>query len=142
MFETTELGEQDLQNLLLKREDHFFDFKSKRIKPATLQETFVAFANADGGELIIGIEDEKVSGQRVDPFSNPEEANALIHVLLEETKPAVEGLGIDFFAVSGGVLLHITIPKSPKVHYTASGDCYIKLNAEKKKIKGDVGLGF
>lgn len=137
MFETTELGEQELKNLLLKREDHFFDFKSKRIKPATLQETFVAFANADGGELIIGIEDEKVSGQRVDPFSNPEEANALIHVLLEETKPAVEGLGIEFFAVSGGVLLHVTIPKSPKAHYTASGDCYIKLNAEKKKIKGE-----
>ena len=138
MFETTELGEQDLQNLLLKKEDHFFDFKSKRIKPATLQETFVAFANADGGELIIGIEDEKVSsGQRVDPFSNPEEANALINVLLEETKPAVEGLGIEFFSVSGGVLLHITVPKSPKVHYTASGDCYIKLNAEKKKIKGE-----
>lgn len=133
MFETTGLNEQDLQSLLLKEEDHFFDFKSKRIKPATLQETFVAFANADGGELIIGIEDEKISGDRVDPFLNPEEANALINVLLEETKPAVEGVGVDFYAVTGGVLLHLTIPKSPKVHYTASGDCYIKLNAEKKR---------
>ena len=49
MFETSDLSELDLKKLLLRKEDHFFDFKSKRIKPATLQETFVAFANADGG---------------------------------------------------------------------------------------------
>jgi len=33
--------------------------------------------------------------------------------------------------------LHISIPKSPKVHYTASGDCFIRLNAGKQKIKGE-----
>ncbi|HLT41432.1 MAG TPA: ATP-binding protein [Sphingobacteriaceae bacterium] len=144
MFETSDLSELDLKKLLLRKEDHFFDFKSKRIKPATLQETFVAFANADGGELIIGIEDEKVSGERVRPFLNPEEANALIHVLLEETEPAVEGVRIEFLAVTNGVLLHITIPKSPKVHYTSSGDCYVKLNAKKNKIKGEriTALGY
>lgn len=29
------------------------------------------------------------------------------------------------------------MPKSPKVHYTTAGDCYVRINAFKKKIKGE-----
>ena len=35
------------------------------------------------------------------------------------------------------MLLHLSIPKSPKVHYCANGDCFIRINARKDKIKGD-----
>lgn len=51
MFEVRPLDDLDLQKLLITNEDHFFDLKSRNIKPAKLQESFVAFANADGGEL-------------------------------------------------------------------------------------------
>lgn len=33
--------------------------------------------------------------------------------------------------------MRLFIPKSPKVHYTSSGDCYIRIGAEKRKIKGE-----
>jgi ATP-dependent DNA helicase RecG len=50
-------GTTKLKHSILERnEDHFIDFKSKEIKPAKLQETFVAFANTDGGELYVGVE--------------------------------------------------------------------------------------
>lgn len=140
MFEIQVLNQIDLDRLLDIDEDHFLDLKSKDIKPAKLQESFVAFANADGGELFIGIEDKKYKdGGRVRPFINKEEANPILNVLLEGTEPAVEGVGIVFLQIqeSNNFLLHITVPKSPKVHYTSSGDCFIRLNANKNKIKGD-----
>lgn len=57
MIEERILTFAETQKLLAAEEDHFFDFKSKSIQPAKLQETFVAFANADGGDIYVGIED-------------------------------------------------------------------------------------
>lgn len=137
MIDTREAANEEIEKLLNANEDHFFDIKSKDIAPSKLQETFVAFANADGGDIYIGIEDKKYNGDRIRPFSEPESANAIISVLLEQTMPAVDNLIVEFISVKAGYLLHISIPKSPKVHYTASGDCFIRLNASKQKIKGE-----
>lgn len=132
------IEEDEVESLLLLNEDHFNDVKSKRIKPAKLQETFVAFANSDGGDLYVGVEDKSESGERIIGFEEQEEANGIISTLLEETQPAVENVLIEFLKVEGkGLILHFGIPKSPKVHYTAIGDCYIRVNASKRKIKGD-----
>jgi ATP-dependent DNA helicase RecG len=131
--------DQDEVNALLSlNEDHFNDVKSKRIKPAKLQETFVAFANSDGGDLYIGVEDKSQTGERIIGFDEQEEANGVISTLLEDTQPSVENVLVEFLEVDErGLVLHFGIPKSPKVHYTASGDCFIRINAEKRKIKGD-----
>lgn len=61
MYEIVEIDKNELDSLINKVEDHFNDFKSKDISPAKLQETFVAFANADGGNIYIGIEDANVN---------------------------------------------------------------------------------
>lgn len=124
--------------LLAKEEDHFLDFKSVRITPASIQKHFVAFANTDGGELYIGIEDKKAKGDRIIGFKNQEEANSLIQLLLTDTKPSIEGVEIEFirFGIRGYVL-HVTVPKSPQVHYTSANECYIRLNASSNKITGD-----
>jgi len=128
----------EIDSLLSLNEDHFNDVKSKRIKPAKLQETFVAFANSDGGDLYIGIEDNSEGGERIFGFADQEEANGTISTLLEETTPAVENLMVEFLNVENkGLVLHFGIPKSPKVHYTAGGDCYIRINASKVKIRGE-----
>lgn len=137
-MDRTKISKEEADALLALNEDHFNDVKSKRITPAKLQETFVAFANSDGGDLYVGIEDKSELGERVIGFDEQEDANAIVSTLLEETNPAVENVLIEFLEVdSRGLVLHFAIPKSPKVHYTASGDCYIRVNASKKKIKGE-----
>ena len=137
-MEVIRIEQDEVDSLLALNEDHFNDVKSKRISPAKLQETFVAFANSDGGDLYIGIEDESEPGERFIGFDNQEEANAIIATLLEETNPAVENVLVEFLEVDAkGLILHFGIPKSPKVHYTASSNCYIRVNAAKRKIKGD-----
>jgi ATP-dependent DNA helicase RecG len=53
------------KNLLLsKQEGHFLDFKSIDIKPANITKHIAAFANADGGELYIGIDENKNTDTR------------------------------------------------------------------------------
>lgn len=138
MYEVIDISAKEIKVLLSTVEDHFNDFKSKQIAPNKLQETFVAFANADGGNIYIGIEDAASDRDRLSGFNEPEEANAIIATLLENTNPAVENVEIEYFRTpNNGLILHIDIPKSPKVHYTASGDCFIRANAQKVKIKGE-----
>lgn len=128
----------ETKEILNIEEDHFNDLKSKIISPSKLQETFVAFANADGGELFVGIEDKKFAGNRISGFSNKEGANDIIHTLLELTSPAVENVDWEFIEFKNdGFVLHISIPKSSKVHYCANGDCFLRINARKEKIKGE-----
>lgn len=137
-MEVRKSNQDEVQAILDLNEDHFNDVKSKRISPAKLQETFVAFANSDGGDIFIGVEDKSAVGERVVGFVEQEEANGVLSTLLEETNPSVENLVIEFIEIEGkGLILHIGIPKSPKVHYTASGDCYVRVNASKRKIKGE-----
>jgi ATP-dependent DNA helicase RecG len=137
MIEERNLTPGELELLLASDEDHFFDVKSKDIQPAKLQETFVAFANADGGELYIGVEDKRSESNRLRPFAAKEDANAIITVLLEQTSPAVENVLVEFLNIPEGSILHVSVPKSPRVHYTAGGDCFVRLNASKVKIKGE-----
>ncbi|MFJ4066796.1 ATP-binding protein [Pseudomonas sp. NPDC089996] len=137
-MDVTKISQEEIVSLLVLDEDHFNDVKSKRIAPAKLQETLVAFANSDGGDLYVGIEDKAEKGERIVGFQEPEEANGIIATLLESTVPAVENLGWEFLDTNGrGLILHFSIPKSPKVHYTAAGDCFIRVNAQKLKIKGE-----
>jgi len=137
-LEVIKITQEQAKALLNINEDHFNDVKSKRIAPAKLQETLVAFANSDGGDLYIGIEDKSETGERIIGFTEPEEANSIIATLLEGTVPAVENLSWEYLQTDEkGLILHLSIPKSPKVHYTAAGDCYIRVNAQKIKIKGE-----
>lgn len=124
--------------ILETEEGHFLDFKSKRIKVASTQEHFVSFANTDGGELYIGIEDKKVEGERIRGFTNAEEANDILQLLFTQTEPSVEGVQVEYINFGKrGLVLHFFIPKSPRVHFTVSKECFIRLNASTKKIKGD-----
>jgi len=58
-MDTKTISATDALLLATKQEDHFFDRKAAAIRGANLQKVAVAFANADGGEIYIGITDEK-----------------------------------------------------------------------------------
>ena len=50
---------QNLSHYQFSPESQYLDRKSARKKPQELLKHLIAFANADGGQLVIGIEDEK-----------------------------------------------------------------------------------
>ena len=48
-----------IEDILSREEGQTFDRKSVRIKPKDLAVTMIAFANADGGDSVVGITDGK-----------------------------------------------------------------------------------
>lgn len=49
---------KDIEYIRNLKENQYFDKKSARIKPQDILKHIVAFSNADGGKLVIGIEDD------------------------------------------------------------------------------------
>ena len=131
-------GTPELRAEILRiSEDQFNDLKDKRVKPSELQRHYVAFANTDGGDLYIGVADPGTSGNRILGFAKEEDANEHIATLLTKTEPSVDGTTIEFIDFGkNGLVLHINVPKSPQVHYTADQRCYVRVNASTREIKG------
>lgn len=114
---TTRLSDDQFLDLLKRGEGHFLDFKSKAIAPASLTKTLSAFANADGGELYIGIEDKARSRRdHWRGFGKSEEANGHVQAL-EEFFPLGTYFKYQFLSCDGlpGLLLHCEILKTPDV---------------------------
>jgi ATP-dependent DNA helicase RecG len=63
-----------VQHLLAREEGHFSDLKAIEIKPAKLTRSMSAFANADGGELYIGIDEDQATRERSWRGFNDQEA--------------------------------------------------------------------
>ena len=84
-IEVYDISDRQLEQILSFKEGHFLDLKAKEIKPPKLTRSISAFANADGGELYIGIAESGVVGgpHRWEGFADPEDANDHIQVIEE-----------------------------------------------------------
>ena len=75
-----------LEELCTKKEDQVFDRKSARKDAKGLSNHIVAFANADGGTLVIGIEDNgDITG--IDAYTN--NINDILRVPFDYCTPSV-----------------------------------------------------
>ena len=75
-----------LEELYTKKEGQTYDRKSARKDPKGLSNHIVAFANADGGTLVIGIEDDfTVTG--IDDYHN--NVNDILRVPFDYCTPSV-----------------------------------------------------
>lgn len=74
-----------VEELYTRKEDQTYDRKSARKDPKGLSNHIVAFANADGGTLVIGIEDNfEVTG--IDDYQN--NVNDILRVPFDYCKPS------------------------------------------------------
>ena len=71
----------DLQEIKTRKEDQTFDCKSIQIDPKALAIPIVAFANADGGAIAIGVSDKTRKIEGVDQHT--EKLNELLRVPLD-----------------------------------------------------------
>lgn len=133
-MKTRSISAAEADILLSTPESHFFDVKSKRIQPAKASRTFSAFANADGGEIYIGIEDAGTAGDRWVGFPNQEEANSLIAVL-NDLYPEGEVFSYQFISCDkkNGLLLACDISKNPQIWKDTQGDIYLRRSAQSSK---------
>lgn len=130
---TRALNKDEATVLICRAESHFFDKKSARLSGASLQKIVVALANADGGDVLIGIEDDKVDEspeKRWHGHASIEEFNGLLQAL-HEIVPQVP-MSTEFLVAKDlpGYVLSMKIDKSPQVHHTASKDVYLRKGAQ------------
>lgn len=52
------------RQLCLREEDQWFERKAIEVSPKMLARTLIAFANAEGGTVIVGVKDRKIQDLR------------------------------------------------------------------------------
>ena len=128
-----EISNEEALKLASTVEDQFFDRKGKSISGKGVQKIVVAFANADGGELVVGIKDDKEDenpANRWDGATDPEEFNQLIQSVVE-LSPSV-GFRYEFLKSNdyNGYILRLFVDKSREVCMTADKTVYVRMGAQ------------
>jgi ATP-dependent DNA helicase RecG len=115
-----------------------FDRKAAKIDGRGIQKIAVAFANADGGELAIGIGDDKDQPDNINSrwngLANIEGYNSHLQAIFD-LNPAVD-FRYEFIEAEGleGLVLRVFIDKSTNVAKTADGKVYQRKGAQSLPI--------
>jgi ATP-dependent DNA helicase RecG len=132
------LSEYEILALSSRQEGHFYDRKAKELDGKKIQKIAVAFANADGGDFIVGIKDNKdesSADKRWDGADTKEYYNKVFQNLLE-IKPTLQKTATFLYNPKDRTYtLQITIEKSEKVHWTTDNTVYIRVSAQSLPIK-------
>lgn len=113
----SEINSLELQKILSVEEGHFSDLKAVDISPGKLTNTLSAFANAEGGELYIGIDEDKQAQKRFwRGFANSEAANGHIQIF-EQLFPLGQDYSYDFLRSPGenGLILKVEVRKTREI---------------------------
>lgn len=122
----------EVDKLFAIAEGHFVDFKAKAIAPGKLTRSVSGFANADGGELFVGIEEPSAGGPKTwNGFESMEAANGLIQAVTS-VLPLGQGCRMTFISTEGqtGLLLQVEVLKSRDIVKSSSDDVYVRRGAQ------------
>lgn len=126
-----------IEELLQNEERQTFDRKSIMIEPKALAIPLVAFANADGGKIVIGISDKNRRIEGVD--YEIERVNELLRVPFDFCEPTVKVdiervPCIDYKGRENHVIV-MHIEPSPQVHANQSDEVYLRVGDKSKLLR-------
>ncbi|HZE37658.1 MAG TPA: ATP-binding protein [Stackebrandtia sp.] len=139
-IETIAIDDAQAAKILTLREGHFSDMKAKAVRPAKLTKALSAFANADGGELYVGI-DEDDGRFSWNGFTDEEAANGHLQVF-EQIFPLGDGFRYEFLSndPSSGLVLHVLILRSGSIRKASDGNVYVRRGAASQLLTTDAQL--
>jgi ATP-dependent DNA helicase RecG len=105
----------------------------------TIEKIAVALANADGGEFIVGVEDQGSDLNAWRGFEVMEHANYVLQSLQNNITPPVP-YTVEWYRVQGaldsGVACLVSVQKSDDVHRTSAGKVLVRRGAQSLEITG------
>ncbi len=131
----------DIHTLQTQPEGQQFDRKSFRIEAKSLAVIAVAFANADGGDIAIGIED---NGRITGINGNDAHLNELLRVPFDFCVPSIQAdvKFLDCNDVNGNpnrvMVMHIE--PSMKVHSNQSDEAFYRVGDKSKKLNFEMRM--
>ena len=136
-FTIFEISDRQYRVLSSWGESHYFELKSAE-SFAPVSKTLSAFANADGGRLVVGVADTKDKSGRMAGYASQESANGHVTEITKMFSSAPDSIQIEFLKAPGvdGFLLDIDVEKSSSVISTPYGEIYIRRNAQNIRLKG------
>ena len=125
-----------IQEIRTHKEDQTFDCKSIQIDPKALAITIVAFANADGGDIAIGVSDKTRNTEGVDQHT--EKLNELLRVPLDFCNPSVpitsELLPCTDKDGNNNHILLMHIPASSELHANQADEAFMRVGDKSRKL--------
>lgn len=121
-------GRAAVERLLQIPEDQWFDRKSGRINVKDLALPLVAFANAEGGVIAVGLRDGEVDGV------SDEKRNEIRQAAIDFTQPTVRS-EVQEIRTDEGVIVLIQVAPGETVHETRSGECYLRIGDESRRLR-------
>lgn len=118
------------------------DVMAIEVEPSKMSQKVSAFANADGGEIWIGVDEDRVTKRRGwRGFQTVEAANAHVEIL-DEVMHLGQGYSFEFLRhqSSRGVVLHIEVGKMRQIVYATNGKAYIRRGAHDQPVTDDAML--
>ncbi|REJ95993.1 MAG: ATP-dependent DNA helicase RecG [Planctomycetota bacterium] len=135
-FSTITVDEREADFITSVEEGQFSDVKSIDIAPSKLAKSLSAFANSDGGELYIGIDElspKKTRSWR--GFRDVESANGHIQAF-ETLFPLGENVEYEFLSCNNrpGYVLHVQVNKSKGIVESTNSLPYVRRGAQNLPI--------
>ena len=133
-FDVHAITRPQAERIISLVEGQYGDVKAVEKRPASLTEDISAFANADGGELYIGIDEFEVNGIKTRSwrgFSNPEAANSFAQVF-DDLFPFGSDFQYEFLRCDDlpGLVLHVMINKTRGVTLASNKIPYLRRAAQ------------
>ena len=125
-----------IQEIITHKEDQTFDCKSIQIDPKALAITIVAFANADGGDISIGVSDKTRKIEGVDQHT--EKLNELLRVPLDFCNPSVS-ITSDLLPCTDkdgneNHILLMHIPASSELHTNQADEAFMRVGDKSRRL--------
>ena len=126
----------DLQEIKTRKEDQTFDCKSIQIDPKALAIPIVAFANADGGTIAVGVSDKNRKIEGVDQHT--EKLNELLRVPLDFCNPTVS-ITSDLLPCTDkdgneNHILLMHIPASSELHTNQADEAFMRVGDKSRRL--------
>ncbi len=132
------LTDMTIEEMCTTKEKQKFDRKSAKIESTALATPIIAFANADGGLLAIGIEDKgEITG--IDDYTK--NVNELLRTSLDFCKPSimVETEEVECVDSKGNAnhILLMRVPQSGELHANHRDEVFLRAGDKSKKLTFD-----